>query len=112
MVSFDTSLSSWKGKFMMALPLIAGGVLGEYADQKGYDEKLLSASFIPKLGQPFDKLAPIALLFVVFAIFVKTSDMGKSKFSIGALMAGAMLGLMTNYTAKMIMSGKTAGGAV
>ena len=112
MVTFDKSLSSWKGKAMLALPLIAGGVLGEYADQKGYDEKLLSLPFIPKLGQPFDKLLPVAVLFLVFAIFVKTSDVGKSKFTVGALAAGAILGIMTNYTAKMILSGKTAGGAV
>lgn len=111
MVSFDTSLNSWKGKAMIALPLIAGGVIGEYADQKGLDDKVIA--MVPfKLGQPFDKILPIVILFIVLAVFFKTADMGKGKFSIGALGAGAMLGILTNYTAKMILSGKTAGGSV
>ena len=112
MVSFDTSISSWKSKAMIALPLIVGGLIGEYIDQKGYDDKLLSSGFIPKLGQPFDKILPIAVLFAVLALFFKTADMGKSKFTVSALGAGALLGIITNYTAKMILSGKTAGGSV
>jgi len=111
-VSFDTSLSSWTGKVKIAVPLIAGGIIGEYIDQKGYDDKFLSSGFIPKIGAPFDKILPIAAMFIVLAVFFKTTDMGKGKLTVGALGAGAMLGILTNYTAKMVLGAKTSGGSI
>jgi hypothetical protein len=111
MVSFDTNINSWKGKFMIALPLIAGGVLGELADQKGLDEKILSMNPI-KLGAPLDKIVPIAVLMLVTFILFKAGDFGSAKFSVMSLGAGAMMGILVNYTAKLILGSKVAGGAV
>jgi hypothetical protein len=111
MVSFDTSLNSWKGKAMLALPLIAGGVLGEYLDQKGLDEKVLAMNPI-KLGAPFDKVVPIVVLAVLTFILFSTKDMTSARFTAMSLGAGAMMGILVNYSAKLILGGKTAGGAV
>ena len=51
-------------------------------------------------------------MFLVFAVLFKSGDIGKAKFTIGALGAGAMLGILTNYTAKMVLGAKTSGGSV
>ena len=111
MVSFDTNFNSWKGKAMIALPLIAGGVLGEYLDQKGLDDKVLAMNPI-KLGAPFDKIIPIAVIFILAAVLFKSGDFTSAKMTASSLGAGAILGILVNYSAKMILSGKTTGGAV
>lgn len=110
-MQFDTNVNSWKSKFMIALPLIAGGVLGEIADQKGLDEKIIGLNPI-KLGAPLDKVVPIAVLLLVTFILFKSADFTSSRFTIASLAAGAMMGIVTNYTAKMIIGSKIAGGAV
>ncbi|GAG19353.1 unnamed protein product, partial [marine sediment metagenome] len=104
MVSFDTNLGSWKQKAMIALPLVVGGIIGEYIDQKGYDDKLLGSSFIPKLGAPFDKLMPITALALVTFVLFKAGDLTSAKFGITSLAAGAMMGILINYSAKIVLS--------
>jgi len=107
-MSLDTNVGSWKTKAMIVAPLVAGGVIGEYIDQKGYDDMLLSK--LPKVGQPFDRLIPIAALFVFIAVFIKTADIAGAKWKAGSLLAGAVVGVLVNYASKLILGAKTAGG--
>jgi hypothetical protein len=62
------------------------------------------------VGKPFDKLVPIGAVLVALLVLFKTSDLASPKMKIMTLIAGAFAGILTNYSAKLILGAKTAGG--
>lgn len=109
-LGLDTSMSSYKGKIMILAPIIAGGVIGEYLDQKGYDEKILG--FVPEQFKVLGKFTTVALLLIGTLLIFKADQFTSKKFAIGSLMAGAAIGILTNHAAKLVLSAKQTGGAV
>jgi len=109
-LGLDTSLSSYKSKIMILAPIVAGGIIGEYLDQRGFDEKILG--FVPEQFKILGKFTTVALLLLGTLLIFKSEQFTSKKFAIGSLMAGASIGILTNHAAKLVLSAKQTGGAI
>ena len=89
-------------------PIIAGGIIGEFIDQSGQDEALINAiPFVNNLPANVKPFVPITVALVALSVFGGAAALGKNKWGLNTLAAGAAVGIMTNYAAKMVL--KTGG---
>ncbi|MHA2238055.1 MAG: hypothetical protein ACXAB2_06765 [Candidatus Hodarchaeales archaeon] len=101
MVSLSTGSIKTTGKIV--LPLLAGGVLGEFIDQSGYDEALINAipgiNMVPEQFKPF---IPITVGFIALLI-LGGAALKTGSWQLTGLVGAAIIGIMTNYAAKMVL---------
>jgi hypothetical protein len=85
------------------LPILAGGVIGEFIDQSGYDEDFINAvpgiQMAPESLKPF---IPILVGFGLLVVFGITASKTGSWTAMG-LLGAAVIGVMTNYAAKIVL---------